>query len=86
MIKEDIESFIKVDENTMKLEYENFAEVLSRPKPEKRADNAFTRNAPAKAGEEGAEEDDKQGGGFEKRQVTRGGGFIQRGRGRGRGQ
>jgi mannose/fructose/N-acetylgalactosamine-specific phosphotransferase system component IIB len=37
-IKADIEQVLKIDDNTMKLEYENFAEVLSRPKQEKTYD------------------------------------------------
>lgn len=34
MIKEDIETFLqlKADQQEVKLDYENFAEVLSRPK------------------------------------------------------
>lgn len=78
MIKEDIEKFVKIDESSMKLEYENFAEVQSRPKPEK-TNNTFNRNQP-KNQEEGEKDEE----GFEKRQISRGGGFS-RGRGRGRG-
>lgn len=34
-----------IDESVgMKLEYENFAEILSRPKVEKKPGEAFTRN------------------------------------------
>jgi translation initiation factor 4E len=42
-IKEDIARIVAIDEQTMKLDYENFAETLSKPKPEKAA---FTRNIP----------------------------------------
>ena len=59
----------------MKLEYENFAEILSRPKPEKI--NTFNRNQ-----HNGDEKETEEG--FERRQINRGGGFS-RGRGRGRG-
>ena len=67
----------------MKLEYENFAEVLSIPKVEKKNDT-FMRNQPAKAGEQQEGEEEEGGAGFERKQINRGGGFS-RGRGRGRG-
>lgn len=42
-IKEDILKFVKIDEQMM-LEFENFEEVLNRPKPEKK--EFFSRNVP----------------------------------------
>lgn len=56
----------------MKLEYENFEELLSRPKPEKK-ENFFARN-----------KDHESTNDFDRNQMSRGGGFS-RGRGRGRG-
>jgi translation initiation factor 4E len=80
-IKADIERVIMLDENTMRLEYENFQEVLSRPPPEKK--ETFNRNYQKNAGgdQEHTGNEDK---GFERRIADNGGGF-QRGRGRGRG-
>ena len=49
ILKEDIERIINVDESVgMKLDYENFAEILSRPKIEKKPYDTFMRNQPAK--------------------------------------
>ena len=58
----------------MKLDYENFEELLSRPAPEKK--EAFVRNYP-KNENEGERHDN----GFERKQASRGG--FGRGRGRG---
>lgn len=41
-IRSDIEKMVMFDENTMRLEYENFQEVLSRPPVEKK--ETFNRN------------------------------------------
>ena len=81
-IKEDIERIVKIDESTMKIEYENFAEVLSRPKPERRPETFARNKAPTTNNEEGNEQHGRNG--FEKQHISRGGGFSQ-GRGRGRG-
>ena len=42
-VKEDIERIIMLDDNTMRLEFEDFQEVLARPPPEKK-EGAFNRN------------------------------------------
>jgi hypothetical protein len=80
-----------VEEASMKLEYEDFQELLSRPPPEWKDSNAFNRNTQKQqTEEEGANENHKDGdahqdeSGFERNQISRGGGFT-RGRGRGRG-
>lgn len=90
-IKADLERFIMFDETTMKLDYEDFQEVQSRPPPEKKeipanVAGAFNRNvAPKDQPEnEGGASNANDDTGFQRQQISRGGGFT-KGRGRGRG-